>query len=235
MKSRSLIHCFGRLFIALLVSIGWVLPVHAGWTSQAKDAVYKFLKSHPSLDGRDFSVQWVEPRGDLPQCEKSPRVNLQSRDMAWGKIFLSLSCEEGRPWVRPLSVYVSVKGRYLVSSQSLRKGQALSVADLQWAEGDLTKMGGNLLEDLEQVRNMELVRPLQAGIPLRLNDLKPIAVIKSGDQVRVTLLGKGFAIDTSGQALSEAALGSSVKVRISDGKIVQGTAVSQGAVEVLID
>jgi flagella basal body P-ring formation protein FlgA len=130
---------------------------------------------------------------------------------------------------------VAVKGRYLVANQALRKGQALNVADLQWAEGDLTKMGDTLLEDPEETKNMELVRPIQAGTPLRLNDLKPIAVIKSGDQVRVTLLGKGFAIDTSGQAMSQAALGSSVKVRISDGKIVQGTAVSQGAVEVLID
>ena len=130
---------------------------------------------------------------------------------------------------------MAVRGRYLVSNQALKKGQALSVADLQWAEGDLTKMGDSLLEDPEQIKNMALTRSLQPGMPVRLNDLKPIAVIKSGDQIRVTLVGKGFAIDTSGQAMSDAAMGGSVKVRISDGKIVQGTAVSQGAVEVLID
>ena len=130
---------------------------------------------------------------------------------------------------------MAVRGRYLVSTQALKKGQALSVADLQWAEGDLTKMGDSLLEDPEQIKNMALTRSLQPGMPVRLNDLKPIAVIKSGDQIRVTLVGKGFAIDTSGQAMSDAAMGGSVKVRISDGKIVQGTAVSQGAVEVLID
>jgi flagella basal body P-ring formation protein FlgA len=130
---------------------------------------------------------------------------------------------------------VAVRGRYLVSNQALKKGQALSVADLQWAEGDLTKMGDSMLEDPEQIKNMALTRSLQPGMPVRLNDLKPIAVIKSGDQIRVTLVGKGFAIDTSGQAMSDAAMGGSVKVRISDGKIVQGTAVSQGAVEVLID
>jgi flagella basal body P-ring formation protein FlgA len=130
---------------------------------------------------------------------------------------------------------VAVRGRYLVSIQALKKGQALSVADLQWAEGDLTKMGDSLLEDPEQIKNMALTRSLQPGMPVRLNDLKPIAVINSGDQIRVTLVGKGFAIDTSGQAMSDAAMGGSVKVRISDGKIVQGTAVSQGAVEVLID
>ena len=224
-----------RKFAAMLIPLAFATLAHAGWTPQAQDAVNRFLKSHPSLEGRDFTVQWTEPRGNLPICDKLPRVNLQSRDRAWGKIFLYLNCEEGRPWVRPVSVYVAVKGRYLVTNQAVRKGQALSVADLQWAEGDVTKMGDALLDDPELIKNMESVRSLQSGTPLRLNDLKPIAVIKSGDQIRVTLLGKGFAIDTTGQAMSDAAMGGSVKVRISDGKIVQGTAVSQGAVEVLID
>ena len=231
MNCTASLRWLGALLVPLLVSA----QALAGWTPQARDAVGRFLKAHPSLEGRDYSVQWTQPRNELPPCDKTPRVNMQNRDRAWGKLFLTLSCEEGRPWTRPVSIYVSVKGRYLMVNQALRKGQALNVADLQWAEGDLTKMGDNLLEDAEQIKNMEVVRPIQAGTPLRLNDLKPIAVIKSGDQVRVTLLGKGFAIDTSGQAMSDAALGSSVKVRISDGKIVQGTAVSQGAVEVLID
>ena len=230
MKAKSL-----RFVLGLILPFLMLQSAVAAWPSQAKEAVNRFLASHPSLDGREFSIQWTEPRAPLPLCEKAPKVSLQTRDRAWGKIFLSLQCDEGRPWVRPVSVYVAVKGRYLVANQALRKGQPLSAADFQWAEGDLTKLGDSLLEDPEQIKNMELVRSLQAGTPLRLNDLKPIAVIKSGDQVRVTLLGKGFAIDTSGQALSDAAMGGSVKVRISDGKIVQGAAVSQGAVEVLID
>ena len=112
-------------------------------------------------------MQWTEPRGNLPLCDKLPRVSLQSRDRAWGKIFLSLNCEEGRTWVRPVSIYVAVKGRYLVTNQAVRKGQALSVADLQWAEGDVTKMGDTLLEDPEQTKNMEWSRSLQPGTPLR--------------------------------------------------------------------
>jgi flagella basal body P-ring formation protein FlgA len=228
---------FNFLHFMMGLTLPWFImnSAFAAWSPQAKEAVNRFLANHPSLEGREFSVQWTDPRSPLPSCDKLPRVSLQSRDRAWGKIFLSLQCDEGRPWVRPVSVSVAVKGRFLVANQALRKGQALSAADFQWAEGDLAKLGDSLLEDPEQIKNMELVRPLQPGMPLRLNDLKPIAVIKSGDQVRVTLLGKGFAIDTMGQAMSDAAMGGSVKVRISDGKIVQGAAVSQGAVEVLID
>jgi flagella basal body P-ring formation protein FlgA len=96
-------------------------------------------------------------------------------------------------------------------------------------------MGDNLVDDPEWVKDMELNRSQQPGNPLRLNDFRAMSVIKSGDQIRVTMRGRGFAIDSSGQALSDAALGASVKVRIADGKIIQGTAVSQGQVEVVME
>jgi flagella basal body P-ring formation protein FlgA len=96
-------------------------------------------------------------------------------------------------------------------------------------------MGDSLVDSPELLKNMELSRAQQAGNALRLNDFRPMSVIKSGDQVRVAIVGRGFGIDASGQALADAALGASVKVRISDGKIIQGTAVSQGVVEVVME
>jgi hypothetical protein len=90
MKPKFLLVRLGAMLILLVFAVS----AQAGWTPQAKDAVNRFLKNHPSLDGRDYSVQWTEPRGDLPQCDKFPRVNLQSRDRAWGKIFLSYTSTE---------------------------------------------------------------------------------------------------------------------------------------------
>ena len=89
-------------------------------------------------------------------------------------------------------------------------GQALSPVDWKWVEGDLSKMGDNLVDDPELVKDMELNRSQQPGNPLRLNDFRAMSVIKSGDQIRVTMRGRGFAIDSSGQALSDAALGAQV-------------------------
>ena len=92
-----------------------------------------------------------------------------------------------------------------------------------------------VIDDPERVKDMEVVRAVQSGNPLRLNDFRPMTVIRMGDQVRVTMLGRGFAIDASGQAMADAALGGTVKVRISEGKIVQGKAVSPVSVEVIIE
>jgi flagella basal body P-ring formation protein FlgA len=210
-------------------------PVQAALSVQAEDAVKQFLDQHPSLEGREFSIQWDPSKLEFPACSKNPSVELLRKDKAWGKLLLNLRCDTGRVWARPVSLYVMVKGRYLASTRPLKSGQVLTPNDWKWVEGDLSKMGDSLVDSPEWLKNMELSRAQQAGNALRLNDFKPMSVIKSGDQVRVAIVGRGFGIDASGQALADAALGASVKVRISDGKIIQGTAVSQGVVEVVME
>jgi flagella basal body P-ring formation protein FlgA len=210
-------------------------PAQAALSVQAEDAVKQFLDQHPSLEGQEFSIQWEPSKLEFPVCAKKPTVGLLRKDKAWGKLLLNLRCDAGRVWARPVSLYVMVKGRYLVAARPLKPGQILTPSDWKWADGDLSKMGDSMVDSPDLLKNMELSRPQQAGNPLRLNDFRQMSVIKSGDQVRVAILGRGFAIDASGQALADAALGASVKVRISDGKIIQGTAVSQGLVEVVME
>ena len=210
-------------------------PAQAALSVQAEDAVKQFLGQHPSLEGQEFSIQWEPSKLEFPVCSKQPTVELLRKDKAWGKLYLNLKCDAGRGWTRPLSLYVAVNGRYLVAARPLKSGQILSPSDWKWVDGDLSKMGDSLVDSPDWLKNMELSRAQQPGNPLRLNDFKQMSVIKLGDQVRVAILGRGFAIDASGQALADAALGASVKVRISDGKIIQGTAVSQGVVEVVME
>ena len=221
----------------LNISMGLVLAssAQAALSAQTEDAVKQFLDKHPSLEGRDYSLQWEASKVDFPSCAKAPSVELLRKDKAWGKLLLNIRCDSGRVWARPVGLYVTVKGRYLAAARPLKSGQALSPVDWKWVEGDLSKMGDNLVDDPELVKDMELNRSQQPGNPLRLNDFRAMSVIKSGDQIRVTMRGRGFAIDSSGHALSDAALGASVKVRIADGKIIQGTAVSQGQVEVVME
>ena len=210
-------------------------PAQAALSVQAEEAVKQFLDQHPSLEGQEFSIQWDPSKLEFPVCAKKPTVELLRKDKAWGKLLLNLRCDTGRVWARPVSLYVMVKGRYLVATRPLKPGQILTPSDWKWADGDLSKMGDSMVDSPDLLKNMELSRPQQAGNPLRLNDFRQMSVIKSGDQVRVAILGRGFAIDASGQALADAALGASVKVRISDGKIIQGTAVKQGLVEVVME
>ncbi len=222
-------------FLAIGMAFTVAPAAHAELSVQSEDAVKQFLAKHPSLEGRNYSFQLESNKLDFPSCAKAPSVELLRKDKAWGKLLLNLKCETGRVWTRPVSLYVMVKGSYLAAARPLKSGQVLSANDWKWVEGDLTKLGDSLIDSPDLIKGMELNRSQQPGNPLRLNDFREMSVIKSGDQVRVAILGRGFAIDASGQALADAAVGASVKVRISDGKIIQGTAVSQGLVEVVME
>ena len=182
-------------------------PAQAALSVQAEDAVKQFLEQHPSLEGQEFSIQWEPSKLEFPVCAKKPSVELLRKDKAWGRLILNLKCDSGRIWARPVSLYVAVNGRYLVAVRPLKSGQILLPSDWKWVDGDLSKMGDSLVDSPDLLKNMELSRAQQAGNPLRLNDFRQMSVIKSGDQVRVAILGRGFAIDASGQALADAALG----------------------------
>ncbi len=223
------------LILLFAFFLGFTSSAQAALSVQAEDAVKQFLGNHPSLEGRDYSIQWEPVKIEFPSCAKAPSVELLRKDKAWGKLLLNLRCDSGRVWARPVGLYVTVKGRYLAAARPLKPGQILTPNDWKWVDGDLAKMGDSLIDSPELLKDVELNRAQQAGNALRLNDFRQMSVIKSGDQVRVAILGRGFAIDASGQALADAALGASVKVRISDGKIIQGTAVKQGLVEVVME
>ena len=223
------------LILIFAFFLGFASSAQAALSVQAEDAVKQFLGNHPSLEGRDYSIQWESVKIEFPSCAKAPSVELLRKDKAWGKLLLNLRCDSGRVWARPVGLYVTVKGRYLAAARPLKPGQILTPNDWKWVDGDLAKMGDSLIDSPELLKDVELNRAQQAGNALRLNDFRQMSVIKSGDQVRVAILGRGFAIDASGQALADAAMGASVKVRISDGKIIQGTAVKQGLVEVVME
>jgi len=205
------------------------------WTPEAQEAVSLFLTSHPSLEARNFEVQWKDPKIDIPSCPKAIKVDAIQKEKAWGQVFLTLKCESAKPWVRPGAIYVTVNGRYMVAARTLKAGQVLGPTDWRWVEGELSKLADSVLEDPDLVKDLELSRNFQPNSAFRLNDFRAIAVIKTGDQVRVSMVGRAFTIDASGQAMADAPLGATVRVKIADGKIIQGRVVSPGSVEVLLE
>lgn len=206
----------------------------AGPGPQVETAVREFLRSHPSLAERRHAFQFRSVQQRFPLCPTPLQVSLPHRDKPWGSVTLRIDCPAGT-WSRGLGVVVRVDGRYLVAKRALNPGSVIQGDDVDWREGDLAASGQQRVEDLDSLKGLELVRPIGTGSPLRLNDFRPMTVIRSGDLVSLSLLGQGFEMITSGAALSDAALGATVRVKTLEGKILQGKAVAAGKVEALLD
>ena len=199
-----------------------------------ESAVRDFLRHHPSLAQRRHSVHFRSVQQRFPACSGPVQVSLPHRDKPWGNITLRIECPS-EAWSRGLGVVVRVDGRFLVAKRALTPGTVVQESDLDWREGDLAAGGQERVEDPGALQGLELFRPLGAGSPLRLNDFRPMAVVRSGDLISLSLLGQGFEMITSGYALSDAAAGATVRVKTLEGKILQGRAVAAGKVEAQLD
>jgi flagella basal body P-ring formation protein FlgA len=69
----------------------------------------------------------------------------------------------------------------------------------------------------------ETTRPLLPGQVLRHAMVRNPQVFAAGDQIKVVLMGGGFQLAASGQALSHGVAGQDARIRLQSGKVVTGT------------
>ena len=204
----------------------------------AETALRDYLKKHPSLQNQRYEVIGLERLQRFPACPQPPDVSLLRRDRPWGKVNFKMTCStSSTPWTRTFSLEVRVTGRYLTLKTGLPAGAVVQATDLEWAQGEISGLGlqGHWIEDAAQLVGQEAVRPLAAGSALRLNDFREPTVIKTGDLIKLSLVGQGFEMVTAGTAMGNAAIGATVRVKLPDGKILQGKAIAEGRVEAVLD
>ncbi len=231
---------------ALRFLMGMVLAMLAAWSqaqstpagppSPMAQAIRSFVSSHPSIVGRSFEITWRDRQAPWPACASAPGVSLLRKDRPWGQVYLQLECREpGQTWRQTVQVQVAVFGKTWVTKSSLKPGEWVNLNDFETKVIELSKYKEDLIDDLSVLDGLEVARPLSAGAVVKLNDFKPTSVIKSGDLIKLTLLGQGFEMVTSGQALNDAVIGATVRVRTVEGKALQGKAVGPGKVEAVLD
>lgn len=193
------------------------------------------LAAHPSLMGKEFAVDFPSTVRPTPECAgqlsaQTPRA----RNLAGPQVFL-IRCSQPKPWSFRVKVTVKVFERYVAAQTNLAPGQIIEPGDWIWVKGDVSGLprGGAQLV-VTPPDSMEVVRPIAAGSPISLNDVRKSVVIRRGDQVTVTVQGDGFQIQTLGNALADASAGDTVNVKTPEGKTVQGIAMGRGDVRLKI-
>lgn len=205
-------------------------------TPQVDEAVRLFVANHPSMSGRTFTIRWRDKPPTLPPCPTKLQLSLVRKDRPWGQVYMQVECQQApQTWRKTIQIHVAVPGKAWAAKKSLKPGEIVNSSYFEAIELDLSKYQGELIEDPAELEGMEVARPLPAGVAVKLNDFKSATVIKSGDLIKLTLLGQGFEMITSGQALSDAVIGATVRVRTVEGKTLQGKAVAAGRVEAVLD
>lgn len=174
----------------------------------------------------------LDPRLRLAPCERvEPYLPPGAR--AWGRSRIGLRCVQGpTAWNVSLPVRVKVFAPAWVTTVPLAAGSVLDAGRLQQTEVDWAAAATPPVADAAKLVGRQLSRPLPAGAPVRVADLRQRQWFAAGDTVRLVARGAGFSISGDARAMGPGIEGQPVRVRIDNGRVLSGRAVGQNRVEV---
>lgn len=181
----------------------------------------------------DVRIGSLDALAQMAPCRRSEPF-LPAGARLWGRSSLGLRCVDGATWTVMLPVVVTAWGRAIVAATPLSAGVVLAAGDLREAEVELTREGAGVTRDAQALAGRTLLRGLQPGQAVRIDMVRATPVVQAGDPVRLRILGAGFTVTSSGQAMNTAADGQTVRVRTELGKVLTGVAREGRQVEVTL-
>jgi flagella basal body P-ring formation protein FlgA len=94
----------------------------------------------------------------------------------------------------------------------------------------LSQLPLSILTDTAQVVGKTVLLSLPAGTVLKQEMFKSQVVIQQGQKVTVSSSGPGFRVSSEGVAMSNAAEGQVVQVRLTNQRVISGVAQAGGVV-----
>lgn len=173
----------------------------------------------------------LDSRLRLAPCERvEPYLPTGTR--LWGRARLGLRCVQGTTrWNVFLPITVKAFGPAWVLAGNVSAGTVLTEQDAIEAEVDWAAEPAAILANPETWVGQTAARSLAAGQALRQSMVRAPQAFKAGTPVRVVMQGPGYAVTSSGQALSAGAVGQNVRIRMTNGRIVGGVVNEDGTVQ----
>ena len=181
----------------------------------------------------EVQVGEINPRLHLAPCNQIQPYLLPGTPI-WGRTRVGLRCVDGAVrWNVSLPLTVQVFSKVLVARSALPGGATLEAAQFELGEVDIADGSGLVFIDAKELVGRKLDRPLEAGQPVRSTDLVKRRWFAAGERVKLQAVGAGFAVDGEGEAMSVGMDMENTKVRLDNGRMVEGRAVGDHRVEVL--
>ncbi|RYF23910.1 MAG: flagellar basal body P-ring formation protein FlgA [Comamonadaceae bacterium] len=179
----------------------------------------------------EVTVGALDSRLRLAACNRvEPYLPAGSR--LWGRTRLGLRCVDGSSlWNVYLPVTVKAFGPAWVLTGNVASGAVLSASDAAEAEVDWAAESAAVVANPDAWVGQIATRHLVAGQAVRQNMVKAPALFKAGAQVRVVAQGPGYAVVSSGQAMTAGAVGQNIRIRMGNGRVIGGIVSEDGTVE----
>lgn len=199
--------------------------------SQAMQPVEPLIQAAQALleDQASHYPQPVEIRVDAPRTAQAPACTDLSFDLIGSgqlqsRTTVRARCRAPVIWTLYLQAHLSMPATYFVANRRIRRGETLSLDDLDTREGDLLRHP-SYMTDPSLIIDWIATRPIGPGAAIESGALRAPDSIELGQAVQTRISGPGFTVTSTGHAVESGNPGSTIRVRTPNGNIVMGTVI----------
>ena len=129
-----------------------------------------------------------------------------------------------------VSVRVIVLKNVVVAARALGNNSVIESGDLMMAEADVGAIGADALTNPADAIGRTATRSLSAGSIVPRSALRLPIAIRSGETVRIEIVGVGFTVSSEATAIQNGATGDTIRLRNSEGQTLSGRLDPRGVV-----
>lgn len=228
--------CWAALLCCFSVSV-WANPRAQPETPAAvlQKAVVDWSAQTQAVDPDKVVMAPLDPRLQVRACSSplamdlpfssAETVRVRCADPAW-QLYVRVSLPARVPAQAPVQAAAKPpeKRQVLVATMALHRGMSLSAEHVRVAELDAQGLPAKVLEQVSQVKYVELLRDVRPGAPLSSQDLRPMVLVKRGQMVLMSIgQAQGFQISARVEAQQDGRYGEQIKLKNSEsGRILTG-------------
>lgn len=207
-----------------------LIDVTQGFLEQATS---DYLQRSEIPARHEVSVNRLDPRLRLADCDVPLQAELESPAQPVGRVTVRVSCNGQSPWTVFVPGQVRLYRDVIVASRPLKRGVALSAADVALVEHDVGLLTQGYLTDIAHIEGKKVTRATLPHQVLTPAHLELADAINKGEQVVITAQAGAISVKMPGEALGSGAPGQQIRVRnLSSGRVVKARVAGPGQVEV---
>jgi len=195
--------------------------------------VTEYLQRSQIQARHEVEVNRLDPRLRLAQCSSPLTTRLESPAQPIGRATVRVSCEGSTPWSVFVPAQVHLFREVVVARRPLKRESVIAEGDVTLAERDVSLLTQGYLTALDQALGNKLTRSTLPDQVLPPSSITLAEVIRKGDQVVISAKNSTINVRMPGEALTDGALGSQIRVKNQrSGRVVKARVTGPGQVEV---
>ena len=176
----------------------------------------------------DIKVRVPSGAKRLAMCQSD--LSMGSGAIPLGNVQRKVTCDS-QGWSLYVRASVSVSANIPVANRLLKRGEHISLADIDWQVIKLDASDRNVVTQLDDILGRKVARKIRRHQAIKSQQLDDPQWINIGDRVIIEARSNSFYANMSGEALEGGGKGDAIRVRnLSSGKVIIAYPIAKGRV-----